>query len=81
LALQTCSAEDLIVHKAFAGRDRDWLDIEGILLVQKGRLNLNQVVEELNPLLALKEEPESLGKLARLCEKCGLAPRPWLCEW
>jgi len=29
--LLTCCAEDLIVHKAFAGRDRDWLDIEGSL--------------------------------------------------
>lgn len=28
-SLQTCSAEDLIVLKAFAGRDKDWLDIEG----------------------------------------------------
>lgn len=27
-SLRTCGAEDLIVHKAFAGRDRDWADIE-----------------------------------------------------
>ena len=32
--LQTCSAEDLIVHKAFAGRERDWLDVEGIVIRQ-----------------------------------------------
>jgi len=72
LELRTCSAEDLIVHKAFAGRDRDWLDIEGILLVQQSRLNLPQIVEELEPLLALKEEPESLRKLEGLLEQCGL---------
>ncbi|MCX7868422.1 MAG: hypothetical protein N2322_00575 [Terrimicrobiaceae bacterium] len=71
-ALLTCSAEDLIVHKAFAGRDRDWLDIEGVLLVQRERLNLRQVREELEPLLALKEERESLRKLKSLCKKCGL---------
>ena len=29
--ITTCSAEDLIVHKAFAGRDKDWLDLEGII--------------------------------------------------
>lgn len=29
--LITCSAEDLVVLKAFAGRDRDWADVEGIL--------------------------------------------------
>lgn len=72
--LQTCSAEDLIVHKAFAGRDRDWLDIEGVLLVQQDRLDLLQIMNELEPLLALKEEPESLRKLQRIFEKCGLRP-------
>lgn len=71
-ALQTCSAEDLIVHKVFAGRERDWLDIEGVLLVQKDALNLKQVREETEPLLVLKNEPESLRKFERLCEKCGL---------
>jgi hypothetical protein len=29
-ALITCSAEDLIVLKVFAGRMQDWLDVEGI---------------------------------------------------
>lgn len=73
-ALQTCSAEDLIVHKIFAGRERDWLDIEGVLLVRKCGLNLRQVREEVEPLLALKEEQESLRKFEKLCEKCGLGP-------
>jgi hypothetical protein len=71
-SLQTCSAEDLIVHKIFAGRDRDWLDIEGVLLVQKGCLNLKQVREEVAPLLVLKEEPDSLRIFDKLCVKCGL---------
>ena len=33
----TCSAEDLLVHKAFAGRDKDWLDIRGIIVRQGAR--------------------------------------------
>ncbi|MGH9366133.1 MAG: nucleotidyl transferase AbiEii/AbiGii toxin family protein, partial [Thermoanaerobaculia bacterium] len=37
--LSTCSAEDLIVFKAFAGRERDWLDVEAIALRQSGRLD------------------------------------------
>ena len=28
----TCSAEDLVVLKAFAGRVQDWLDVEGIIV-------------------------------------------------
>lgn len=73
VALRTCCAEDLIVHKAFAGRDRDWLDIEGILLTQQRRVNLARVRKELAPLLDLKEDSESLDKLRILCRKCGLA--------
>jgi hypothetical protein len=42
VALTTCSAEDLIVLKAFAGRDKDWLDIEGIILRQGDSLDKAQ---------------------------------------
>src|SRR5262249_30555302 len=34
VALTTCGAEDLIVLKVFAGREKDWLDVEGIILRQ-----------------------------------------------
>ena len=65
-SLNTCSAEDLVVHKAFAGRDRDWGDVESVLVRQHGKLNLAQVRSELKPLLELKGEPETLGKLERM---------------
>ena len=38
--LNTCSAEDLVVLKAFADRSRDWADIEGIVLRTEARLQL-----------------------------------------
>jgi hypothetical protein len=62
IRLTTCSAEDLIVHKAFAGRGRDWDDLETILIRQHRQLDLAQVRFELQPLLELKGEPESLGR-------------------
>lgn len=68
VALTTCSAEDLVVHKVFAGRDRDWADVEGVLARQYGRLNLAQVREDLVLLLELKEDPEALGRLERLIQ-------------
>ena len=37
--LPTCSAEDLFVMKAFAGRAQDWLDIRGVAVKQAGKLN------------------------------------------
>lgn len=54
--LNTCSAEDLIVHKSFAGRPQDWLDIESILMRQAKSLNLALIAEELKPLVELKED-------------------------
>ncbi|MBM3840036.1 MAG: hypothetical protein FJ398_19135 [Verrucomicrobia bacterium] len=68
-ALRTCSAEDLVTHKCFAGRDDDWIDVQGILARQWGRLNLELIRTELRPLLELKGQPESLGRLAALIDR------------
>jgi hypothetical protein len=65
-AITTCSAEDLVVYKAFAGRDRDWDDVRGVLTRQHRRLDWSIVSSELPPLLELKEEPEWWAKLERL---------------
>lgn len=64
--LTTCSAEDLVVHKAFAGRDLDWADLERVLIRQHGKLDLDQVRSELKPLLELKGELEALDKFERM---------------
>lgn len=65
--LLTCSAEDLIVLKAFAGRDRDWADIAGIVERQAGHLDRALIWSELRPLLEAKEEPtDAEDRLQRL---------------
>ncbi len=66
VALQTCSAEDLIVFKAFAGRPQDWIDIEGIARRQSQRLNVEMIWQELIPLLGLKEDEEAAPRLRQL---------------
>ncbi len=71
--LTTCSAEDLVIHKVFAARDRDWADVQTVLARQQGRLDLAHIRRELPPLLELKEDPESLDKLNSLIaavQKC-----------
>jgi len=69
-SVTTCSAEDLIVHKAFAGRAKDWLDIEGVVVRQGVRLDVKQIWGELLPLLELKDdrvtEPRLRSVLAAL---------------
>ncbi len=66
VTLRTCSAEDLIVHKVFAGRNQDWADVEKVLKRQGRGLNVALIEGELAPLLALKESPESLDRFRGL---------------
>jgi hypothetical protein len=61
--ITTCCAEDLIVFKAFAGRERDWLDIEGVAVRQGGKLDEALIWLEVEPLLALKEATEDAERL------------------
>ena len=64
--LRTCSAEDLIVLKAFAAREKDWTDIRMILERQKGKLNTSEILASLHPLCEAKEEPEILIHLSQM---------------
>lgn len=63
IALRTCSAEDLIVLKAFAGRTQDWADVERIIVRQTGKLDWTYIREQLGPLAELKGAPEILDQL------------------
>jgi hypothetical protein len=65
----TCSAEDLVVLKAFAGRPQDWLDVEGIIVRQGRSLDRALVLAEVAPLLQLKDDTESEAALTRLFDK------------
>ncbi len=64
--LNTCSAEDLVILKAFADRPRDWSDIEGVILRRGQELAWDTVVTELQPLCDAKEAPHILPRLATL---------------
>ena len=61
--LRTCSAEDLVVMKAFAGRGQDWVDLDGILIRQSGKLDWEYIVRQLRPLAELKDAPEIVERL------------------
>jgi hypothetical protein len=64
--LRTCSAEDLIVHKAFAARPRDLVDIEGVVLRQRGQLNWPQLWADLADLAAIVDRPEIPAAVERI---------------
>lgn len=65
-SLRTCGAEDLLVHKVFAGRDQDWVDVAGIIRRQRGALDRDLVLDELAPLLELKGSASDLDRLRQL---------------
>ena len=68
-SLVTCSAEDLVILKAFADRVKDWLDIEGILVRQGSGLDFEYITDRLTPLCELKDAPEIIEKLNHLVEE------------
>ena len=67
--LRTCSAEDLLVMKAIASRERDWDDIDSIIARQSGKLDWPLVLGELRPLCELKEAPEIMTRLEQLRQR------------
>ncbi|MDO8805081.1 MAG: nucleotidyl transferase AbiEii/AbiGii toxin family protein [Elusimicrobiota bacterium] len=64
--LLTCSAEDLVIMKAFANRPRDWSDIKGVITRQQGKLDKAYILERLTPLAEIKSAPEILQNLKDL---------------
>lgn len=65
IQLRVISAEDLLVMKAFAGRGKDWVDVDGIIAKNKTSLDWSYIETQLKPLLELKEEPEIWDQLLK----------------
>jgi len=60
--IRLCSAEDLIIHKAVAGRPQDIADIEGIVYRQGNKLDLRYIHLWLKEFAQLLEEPDVLNR-------------------
>ena len=63
LNLRICSAEDLIVQKAFADRLQDWADVDNVLRRRRDSLDWDHIERELQPLCELKDAPMILQRL------------------
>lgn len=64
--LLTCGADDLVVLKVFAGRERDWADVAGIVARQAGDLDVDLIMAELAPLLEVKGDAEAIPRLGSM---------------
>ena len=60
-AIRICSAEDLIIHKAVAGRAQDVRDIEGIVFRQGTTLNVTYIRQWLREFAEVTGKPEIIG--------------------
>lgn len=66
LQLLTCSAEDLIVLKAFAGRSKDWSDIESIIKRNYNKLDTGYIFKQLKPLAEINDGATNIHQLKAL---------------
>jgi predicted nucleotidyltransferase len=62
-------AEDLIIYKAVAWHDRDRADIERLLIMHGGRINLAYVRKMVAEFAELLGEPERRSDFERLIER------------
>lgn len=75
--LRTCLAEDLLILKVFAGRPIDWRDVEMVLRrYRPERLDLAAVRLALVPLLAAKDDTESMPEFERLVTRASTPQAP-----
>jgi hypothetical protein len=65
-SVRLCSAEDLIIHKALAGRPQDVLDIEGIVARQGSALDVGYVRRWLAEFERISGDPEVTARFERI---------------
>lgn len=71
VVLRTASAEDMVVLKAFAARDQDWVDVKGIVEKQIDRLSWDYVFRELTTLCNIKEDHSPVERLSTIRQTVG----------
>jgi hypothetical protein len=73
--IRTCSAEDLIVMKTFAGRELDVHDVKYLIASQWSRLNWIQIEQDLQELSDATERFDAVPRLADLRQQVDMAKR------
>jgi hypothetical protein len=69
IRVQICSPEDLIIHKAVAGRPQDMSDIEGVINRQGDKLDVEYIRGWLSKFSLILETDEVLNRFERPYEE------------
>jgi len=68
-SIRLCSAEDLIIHKAIAGRPQDLSDIEGVVLRRGEQLDVAYIRRWLAEFAEALAEPDILQRFERAYQR------------
>jgi len=72
-SIRICSAEDLLIHKAVAGRPQDIRDIEGIVYRQRDALDASYIRRWLSDFADVLADPEVQNRFERSWKRVHLA--------
>ncbi len=64
--VRVCTAEDLVIHKAISEREKDWQDIEGILLRRGSLLDNSYILNWLSQFASALDKPGILKRFEEL---------------
>lgn len=64
-----CSAEDLVIQKVIAGRAKDWMDVEALLIEQGDRLDRAYIEDWVSQFAEALDNPELMTEYLRLLAK------------
>lgn len=67
--VRVCTAEDLIIHKAITEREKDWQDIEGILLRRGHLLDKKYIINWLSQFVSALDKPGIQKRFEELWKK------------
>lgn len=67
--VRVCTAEDLIIHKALSEREKDWQDIEGILLRRGNLLDKKYILNWLSQFVSALDKPGIQKRFEELWKK------------
>ncbi len=68
IPVRVCTAEDFIIHKVVANRRKDWDDVAGIIMRQRGKLDIKYIRHWLKQFAEALENPEMLSRFEHLYE-------------
>lgn len=70
-----CTAEDLLIQKVYSRRERDWPDIESLLIEQWNHLDQEYIRYWIEQFAEALQTPEILDRYQRLVSKVQQLPR------